>query len=125
MSIWLWDVPLLIVIGMILARIHGKWLAIRHPDFFFHSAAVVIGLFWLNAILTAFGMDPWLGAETTVEVPGWIALFYVLSYPMWFLFGAERVFATFGRRPTQGGFLWPFTIDETTKPFQPPWKDQP
>lgn len=122
MMIWVWDVPILIVAGMILARVHAKWLVPKHPDFFVHAGFIVVGLFWLNGIAAALGFSPWLGVENVVRVPGWIALFFVLSYPMWFIFGAERMFALFGRRPTQGGFMWPFSIKERTKPFSSRWK---
>ena len=122
MMIWVWDVPILIILGMILARIHAKWFAIKHPNFFFFSAVFITALFWINSLVSAFGGPSWLGVESTYRVPGWIALFFVLSYPTWLLFGAERMFALFGRRPTQGGFMWPFSIKETTKPFESPWK---
>ena len=122
MMIWVWDVPILIVLGMVLAGMHARWFAVKRPDFFVHAATLVIALFWLNSLLSAFGAHPWCCVENIRRVRYAIALFYVLSYPMWFMFGAERIFALFGRRPTQGGFLWPFTLKDRTKPFEPPWK---
>lgn len=122
MNLWIWDIPLLILLGIILARIHAKWLVVKRPDFFAHFSSIIIAVFWLNALFSAFGARPWFGVRHVYQVPGWVALLYVLSYPLWFMFGAERSFALFGRRPTQGGFLWPFTVKDRTKPFQPPWK---
>lgn len=123
MTIWIWDVPVLFALGMILARMHAKWFAVKHPDFFVHSGFIIIFVFWLNAIACAVGFQPWFGVESTHKIPGWIALFYVLSYPLWFKFGAERMFALFGRKPTQGGFMWLLTIKDRTKPFESPWKN--
>ena len=122
MKIWLWDVPFLIILGAIFARVHAKWLVTKHPDFFVHSATVLIAVFWLNALVCAMGGWPWFGVEHVYFIPKGIGIFYVLSYPLWFMFGAERAFALLGRRPTQGGFLWPFTVKDRTRPFQSPWK---
>jgi hypothetical protein len=123
MKIWIWDVPILFLLGAIAARMYGKWLVEKHPDFYVHSAIIINALFWLNALVSAFGASPWLGSvKHTVVVPGWIALFYVLSYPLWFHLGGERTLALFGRNPSQGGFLWPFTVKDRTKPFKAPWK---
>jgi hypothetical protein len=57
----------------------------------------------------------------TTEVNGWIALFVVLAYPLWFVWGAERARVLFGRSPDQGGMLWPFSLKEKTRPFRPAW----
>jgi hypothetical protein len=122
MSVWLWDVPVLFLLGAVLARVYAKWLVVKHPDFFAHAGTIVIAVFWLNALFAAFGARPWFGAVHAVRpISRWLGLFLTLSYPLWFNFGAERIFALFGRRPTQGGFLWPFTVKDRTKPFQPPW----
>ncbi len=122
MNLWIPDVPILIVAGMVLAYVHAKFMVDKHPDFLFHAGTIVIGLFWINALLSAVGLiQPW-GAECMLRpVSGYIALFYVLSYPLWFIWGCLRSLLAFGRTPRQGGLLWPFTLRETTKPFRPPW----
>jgi hypothetical protein len=123
MMIWVWDIPVLFVLGIIVARLHAKWLVVKHPDFFVHTGTIIIAVFWLNALVSALGAHPWLGHVHALRpISRWLALFLVLSYPMWFHFGAERTFALLGRRPTQGGFLWPFSVKDRTKPFQSPWK---
>lgn len=122
MKIWFWDIPLLILFGAIIARIYARWLVVKHPDFFFHAMALTIVVFWLNALVSALGGWPWFGVRHVYIIPKGIGLFTVLSYPLWLTFGAERTFALSGRRPTQGGFLWPFSVRDRTKPFRPPWQ---
>ncbi len=79
-------------------------------------------IFWLNALLSALDvMRPWFGLLPAAEVSGWIALFSVLSYPLWYIWGGQVAMLLFGHDRTEGGVIWPFTIKETTDPFKPSW----
>jgi len=122
MSLCILDIPVITVIGFVLALLYAKRWRWEHPDIYVTSAMVVTTLFWLNAVLCAFNViEPWGAGWLSTEVNGWIALFAVLAYPLWFGWGAERARALFGRSPDQGGFLWPFTLVEKTRPFRPAW----
>jgi len=130
MKLFIWDVPILVIAGFLCALVQ-KRIADKHPDFSFHVGTVITLLMWLSALFSAFGVDPWFGiikSGVAKDVNGWLAFFLVMSYPLWFIWGARRAFATFGRSPRQGGFIWVFTIEDKTKPFEPAWKvdsDQP
>jgi uncharacterized membrane protein YqaE (UPF0057 family) len=123
MKLFILDVPLLALLGFLIARVHAKFLVDRHPDFYFFAGELVIAAFWIDVLVCAFGhANPWGCACMVRPVSRWISMFYVLSYPLWFLWGGKRAFDLFGRNPRQGGFLWPLRLEDRTKPFLAPWK---
>lgn len=116
MKVGLMDVPCLIVIGGICAYLYAKYLILRNKDWYVFLILIFTFLFWLKVILSNAGV---LGGT---KVHPAIGIFYVLSYPLWFSWGAERVFQIFGRSPEEEGALWPFTLKERAKPFKPSWR---
>ncbi len=125
MKICVFDVPALIVIGGICAYLYAKHLIEKNKDWYVFLIIFFSFIFWLNALLSNVGVisKPWFGILKVVYVHPSIGIFYVLSYPLWFSWGAERIFQIFGRTPEQEGVLWPFTIKERAKPFKPSWKE--
>ncbi|MFH1537636.1 MAG: hypothetical protein ABIH66_01665, partial [bacterium] len=67
-------------------------------------------------------IEPWGVGLFCRAVSRWIALFYFLSYGLWFYWGAGSARSLFGRAPDQGGFLWLATMEDKTEPFSPSWK---
>lgn len=125
MKIFLFDVPLLILIGYISARIYAKKLYENHPDAYTILYLFFNILFWLNVILSYFGIiEPWfLKSKYCVEIKNRvIGIFYVLSYPLWFSWGSQRAWDFWGRTPYQGGLGWFLGYKEREKPFKPAWK---
>ncbi len=122
MSLCILDIPMLMIIGFVISLLYTKMWRWDYPDIYVTLSSAVIAVFWLNAVLCAFDViEPWGVGWVTTEVNGWIALFVVLAYPLWFGWGAERARVLFGRAPDQGGMLWPFSLEEKTKPFRPAW----
>jgi len=118
MIIFIWDVPIIILLGFFFAFAHAKIFVDKHPDFHVHIGFVTIMVFWINAAFAFFGADPW-GAECAIRiVPKAIAVPFTLSYPFWLIWGGTRAFHLFGRSPRQGGFLWIFSLKDRTKPFK-------
>ncbi len=123
MKVGLLDVPLLIVIGGICAYIYAKHLINRNRDWYVFLILFFTLLFWLNILISNLvASNPWFGIFGVAKVHPLIGTFYVLSYPLWFSWGAERIFQIFGRTPEEEGMLWPFTLRERGKPFKPSWK---
>ena len=125
MKIFILDVPMIIVVGMVAGYLHGKHLRARHPDFHILLGLSVTFLFWLNALLSNLHvMAPWFARHMVVPVNTTVGIFYVLSYPLWFIWAGERTLGTFGRTKEQGGLFWPFTLMDKTEPFKPLWSTQ-
>jgi len=124
MKVGLLDVPFLIVIGGICAYLYAKHLIKRNKDWYVFLILFFTVIFWLDIILSNSGVipKPWFGILGSVNLHPLIGTFYVLSYPLWFSWGAERVFQIFGRSPEEEGVLWPFTLKERGEPFKPSWK---
>ncbi len=118
MSVSIIDVPSLIALGAVTGYLDAKKWRRDHPDLYAGVSSAVLAAFWLKALLRAAGTGKPLGGNRTNK---WIALFMVLSYPLWFGWGAERARSLFGRTPEQGGMLWPFTLRDGTEPFKPAW----
>jgi len=125
MKLFILDVPILIVLGFVAARVYARYLVDDHPNFYFHAGWMITMIFWINALLCLLGLiEPW-GARAMVRpVSGYIAVMYVAAYPLWFVWGARRAFQLFGRNPRQGGFLWPLRDEDKTEPFKPPWNQK-
>ena len=113
-------VPALLVLGFLTAWSHKNWLVRRNKDSYVVLNVVFVVLLWLHAVYVASG-----GAMTpTTEVgSSLVGALYVLSYPLWFKFGAERAFVLFGRTPSQGGITWVLRIRDETESFEPNWDD--
>ncbi len=121
------DIPLMIVLGLLSGYLYKNYLWDKNPDWHIFLAIIFVGVFWLNSLLTLWemvGMEPWCFSPYTVEVNGWIALFYVLSYPMWFSWGMERMFTWIGRKPFEGGISWAFKTGKDERSFEPPWEQE-
>lgn len=119
MRICLLDVPAMCVLGFVIGLLYAKRLKARNPDWLVFLVLIVTGVFWINALLSAVGMAaPWLDLLPSAEVNVWIALFTVLSYPLWFIQTGRTAMLLFGHARTEGGVLWPFSLRETTDPFQ-------
>jgi len=124
MQVSIYDAPAIMLIGYVFAIIHAKILLPKHPTAFFFFGVGVTLVFWLNILLTHWGiMEPWGGLLPAAEVNPWVGVFYVLSLPMWLKWGAERAFQTQGRTPSQGGTRWVLGLKDKTKPFTPTWKE--
>lgn len=119
------DVPAAIVLGFVSAYAHKKWLKKRNPDSYIFLNVVSVVLLWVNAVAVTTGTSPWIfGAGEAVDVgTTFIAVAFVLSYPLWFKWGAEKAFILFGRGPEQGGMLWVVSIKDSTENFEPNWED--
>lgn len=123
MMISVLDAPLILLLGFVSAFVYQARLWERNKDWFVFLGAIFVGAFWVNSLLSYMGIiEPWIVSPFTVSVSPWIALFYVLSYPLWFRWGGNQGFLTFGRNPQQGGFLWLFRLGTTTEPFEPAWE---
>lgn len=120
MQVSVFAVPALLVLGFLTAWVHKNWLVRRNKDSYVVLNAVFVVVFWLHAVYVAGGG----GAAPTAEVGSTlVGALYVLSYPLWFKFGAERAFVLFGRDPSQGGFTWVLRIRDNTESFEPNWED--
>lgn len=126
MKVGILDVPIIIVTGGICAYLYAKYLILRNKDWYVFLILFFTFLFWINIVLSNTGVisSPWFGLFLTVDVHPALGIFYVLSYPLWFSWGAERAFQLFGRGPEEEGILWPFTLKEKGKPFKPSWKSE-
>lgn len=123
MQVSILDVPLMIVGGALGAYFYQGWLRGRNKDWYFFIGSILVGIFWFNVLMSYLGfMDPWYFAPLTVDINRWIWLFYVLSYPLWFMWGGNRMFLLVGRSPSQGGLIWLFTTEDRTEPFEPAWE---
>jgi hypothetical protein len=125
MKIFLFDVPILILIGYLSARIYAKKLYDTHKDAYTILYLCFNLLFWLNILFSYFGIiQPWiLGNKYSVVINNkFVGIIYVLSYPLWFSWGAERAWDFWGRNPYQGGISWFLGYKERQKPFKPSWK---
>lgn len=127
MKIFLYDVPLLIFIGYVVGRIYAKRLYEKNKDAYFILYVFLNGIFWLNVILSYFGIiQPWFVPEKyCVEINKFIGFFYVLSYPLWFMWGTHRAWDIWGRNPYEGGAMWFLGYTERAKPFRPLWESSP
>lgn len=126
MKLFILDVPIIVILGFVFALIH-KRVVDKHPTFLFYAGLLVTLLFWIPALLSALvSIDPWFGlikCGLARQISRWLALFFVLSYPLFFIWGTHRAFGLFGYTPRQGGVLWLTTLEDKTKPFKPAWKE--
>lgn len=122
MRIFILDVPFMIIAGSISAYFYAKYLRERHPDAYTFTGLSLLLISWLNVILSNLHIiEPWFTQHMVVYVNTTIGIFYVLSYPLWFIWGGERILGLFGRSKTQGGLIWPLTLNDKTEPFKPAW----
>lgn len=124
MKLFILDVPIVIILGFVFALIH-KRVVDKSPSFILYAGILVTLIFWLSALLSAFKINPWFGTIPSgyfaKPINGWFALFLVLSYPLWFIWGAHRAWGLFGYTPRQGGIMWLMTLEDKTEPFKPAW----
>jgi len=124
---FLFSIILLIILGLIIAWAYKRKLRQINKDASVLLGLLIIGLFWILGILfylNIFGADGanlmWnfpfnlgIATDKTNLTPYAILLF--LSYPLWYLWGLERGYQIWGRRPYQEGILFIF---RTNKPGQ-------
>jgi hypothetical protein len=125
MNICIYDIPSLFVLGMILGRLDAKYWRLNSPMVYPFMAAAVYLLFTVDAVLAAVGVigAPWGMScpccSEKVSIP--LGIILILSYPLWFAYGAELMRIFFGRRPYEGGLVWPLTLNDKTSKFPKPW----
>lgn len=130
---FLFDIPALVVLGYLSVLLHQKHLRRRNEDWLAFLSMGIVGLFWLVSFPLTFGLIPNVFAPVLEPLPllancgdgpafmwnsclplgitagpgSWpLALFLLLSYPLWFGWGMERGFRAFGRRAGQEGVYW-------------------
>ena len=118
MKICIFDVPLMILFGFVFGGIYAKKLIRKHPDTYFFVYWITIILMWVNG----FGFHWFTEGRFIVETPFWIGFFYVLSYGIWFTWGAVRFYQLFGQTPEQGGIFWLLGVKERSRPFKGAWR---
>lgn len=119
------DIPAITIIGFSSALVYKSKLIKKNKDWYVFLGIIFIAIFWTNSILSNIGIiDPWIISPLTTQVNTWIGLFYILSYPLWFMWGGTQSFRLFGRSPEQGGVLWLFRLGDPTEPFKPAWRDK-
>ena len=117
------DFLAVLILGFLSAFAHKKWLKKKNPDSYIFLNIVFVVLLWINAVAVALGAPVWIaGVFGPVQVPLSVGLPFILSYPLWFKWGAEKSFVLFGRGPEQGGILWVVTIRDSTENFEPNWE---
>jgi len=122
MSIFIFDVPIMIIVGFVTAYVYAKHLREKHPDLYVLVGLFFTLIFWINIILSNLNIiHPWFTNIMVVHVNTTVSIFYVLSYPLWFIWGGERAFGLFGRSKFEGGLIWPFTLKDKTASFKPAW----
>lgn len=123
MKLCILDVPVVTILGFIIALIYAKRLRDKNPDWWFFLLLLITGTFWLNALLAGLGaIEPWFGLFPFVQVSKWIALPSILSYPLWYNFSGRVATCLFGHDRTQAGMVWPFSIKDKSELFKPSWK---
>lgn len=116
------DAPALLILGVLVALIHRRWLAKHNEDWFVVLGAITVSIFWLTLFVAiATGSKP-LGIIPAVKTDSiLLGVFYPLAYPFWFWLGGWAVFLLFGRRPEQGGIYWLYRINDRTEDFDSAW----
>ncbi len=122
---FLFSIIILIILGMIVAYAYKKKLRQINKDASVLLGFLIMGLFWTFGILFYLnilnlgvsGSDlMWnfpfnLGIAPASNLdPYAIVLF--LSYPLWYLWGLERGYTIWGRRPYQEGALYLFRMNK-------------
>ena len=124
------DIPMMIVLGIVVAWIYKEHLKERNKDWFFFLGFAVTIIFWVVASALYlrlismpsvgiadgryFMWNMWwnLGIDPSGVGMHLIAFLLFLSYPLWFLWGAERGYQFFGREPGSGGTFWVLTLKD-------------
>ncbi len=118
-----YDVPVLIGLGVFFGWLFAKKLY-HENQFYIATLFGVTCLFWLNVLLSNLGvMAPWHMTGVAVDLNSTaIGVFYVLSYPLWFIWGSRLFGYIWGKTPHQNGLMWLVGHTERAKPFKPTWK---
>ncbi len=123
MEMCVFDIPAVIIAGFILAMIYAKRLRRKNPDWWFFLLSSITAIFWGNILMAGLGViEPWFGLFPAVTVPIAVAIPTALSYPLWFNFSGQIATYLFGHDRTQAGMVWPFSLKDSSAPFQPSWK---
>lgn len=123
MILFLYDVPVIIVLGYLLGWYYSK-RGYEKNEFYFFYMCLFTFLFWLNVLLSNItGMKPWfIGGSHVGSVPVLIGVFYVFSYPLFYTWGTRLFQYFWGSTPYQNGLSWPIGVEERARPFKPSWK---
>ncbi|NVM27537.1 MAG: hypothetical protein HWN65_01735 [Candidatus Helarchaeota archaeon] len=122
---FLFSILLLIIIGMIVAWAYKRKLRQINKDASVLLGFLIIGLFWTFGILFYLNVlnlgvagrnlmwnFPFnLGIVPTPSLHPY-AIILFLSYPLWYLWGLERGYTLWGRRPYQEGTLFLFRMNK-------------
>jgi hypothetical protein len=124
---FLLSIILLVILAMIVAWAYKRKLRQINKDASVLLGYLILGLFWTFGILFYlnilnlggvsgrelmwnfpfnFGIDP-----STANFDGY-AIIIFLSYPLWYLWGLERGYQIWGRRPYQEGALFLFRMNK-------------
>lgn len=132
---FVFDIPALVLLGYLAVYLHQTRLSKRNEDALAFLSLLIVGPFWAISFLLLFGLVPNLFAPLLEPLPllsncgdgptfmwnsclplsiaagpgSWlVGLLLLLSYPLWYAWGVERGFRSFGRRAGQEGVLWIF-----------------
>lgn len=123
MIVGFFDVPLVILAGVLSAITYRRWLRSRSENWYLCLTVTVTGLAWLHTVSGNQGiLGYWNLVGGAVSLPPLIGGIYVLAYPLWFRAAGEMTFMILGRRPDQGGILWVFRLADRTDPVKPAWE---
>jgi len=126
MKLFIFDVPIIVILGFVFALIQ-KRVVDKRPAFLLYAGLLTTLFFWLSALLSALlATNPWFGLIScglAKNISRSLALFLVLGYPLFFIWGTHRAFGLFGYTPRQGGVLWLSSLEDKTAPFKPAWKE--
>ncbi|MHA1264707.1 MAG: hypothetical protein ACTSRS_05650 [Candidatus Helarchaeota archaeon] len=122
---FLFSTILLVVLGMLVAWAYKRKLRKINKDASVLLGFLIMGLFWTFGILfylniLNFGVSGqslmWnfpfnLGIVPTPSLDLYAVLLF-LSYPLWYMWGLERGYQIWGRRPYQEGSLFLFRLNK-------------
>ncbi len=123
MEISILDVPIMILLGILVAYAYKHGLRQRNKDYHILLGILFVAIFWINSLLVHWGYlaEPWGIGLATAEVAPWLAFFYILAYPMWYTWGQARMFTLIGRKPEEGGIVWFFGTGKDEESYEIPW----
>ncbi len=123
MIFFIYDLPALLVLGYFFGWLFAKKTYVNNQFYALFYVLFTL-LFWLNAILSNFGLfSPWLagGARTVIVDSVVFGVFYLLSFPLFFSAGSKISGYLWGNTPYQNGLMWLVGHDERAKPFPAAW----
>lgn len=123
-NVGVYDVPVLIMLGLFTAVIYRRY-SYNHDRYWdVGFTFIVTGIWWLKVLLASFDIlsSTLLGIGGITVAPA-IGIPFVISYVFWYRFALEIGYVLFGRKPDEGGILWAFRLSDRTHPIQSPFTD--